>query len=66
MARGKLFEYAVLYHPKPSKDQNDRGETPKVGTPNRAEGGAGFRSGSGSDSGIEGTSRDASGSARRH
>lgn len=27
--RGKLFEYAVLYHPKPTKDQNDRGETPK-------------------------------------
>jgi hypothetical protein len=29
MARGKLFEYAVLYHPKPTKDQNDRGDTPK-------------------------------------
>jgi len=29
MARGKLFEYAVLYHPKPTKEQNDRGETPK-------------------------------------
>ena len=29
MAKGKLFEYAVLYHPKPTKEQNDRGETPK-------------------------------------
>jgi hypothetical protein len=29
LAKGKLFEYAVLYHPKPTKDQNDRGETPK-------------------------------------
>lgn len=29
MAKGKLFEYAVLYHPKPSKEQNERGETPK-------------------------------------
>jgi len=29
MAKGKLFEYAVLYHPKPTKDQNERGETPK-------------------------------------
>lgn len=29
MARGKLFEYAVLYHPKPSKEEADRGETPK-------------------------------------
>lgn len=28
-ARGKLFEYAVLYHPKPTKEQNERGETPK-------------------------------------
>jgi hypothetical protein len=27
--KGKLFEYAVLYHPKPTKEQNDRGETPK-------------------------------------
>lgn len=29
MTKGKLFEYAVLYHPKPTKEQNDRGETPK-------------------------------------
>lgn len=29
MAKGKLFEYAVLYHPKPTKEQNERGETPK-------------------------------------
>jgi hypothetical protein len=29
LAKGKLFEYAVLYHPKPTKEQNDRGETPK-------------------------------------
>lgn len=29
MARGKLFEYAVLYHPKQTKEQNDRGEQPK-------------------------------------
>lgn len=29
MARGKLFDYAVLYHPKPTKDENDRGVTPK-------------------------------------
>jgi hypothetical protein len=29
MAKGRLFEYAVLYHPKPTKEQNDRGETPK-------------------------------------
>ena len=29
MARGKLFDFAVLYHPKPTKEQNDRGETPK-------------------------------------
>lgn len=28
-ARGKLFEFAVLYHPKPTKEQNERGETPK-------------------------------------
>jgi hypothetical protein len=27
--RGKLFEYAVLYHPKPSKDENERGISPK-------------------------------------
>src|SRR5947207_1238077 len=29
MPKGKLFEFAVLYHPKPTKDQNDRGESPK-------------------------------------
>jgi hypothetical protein len=29
MSRGRLFEYAIMYHPKPTKDQNDRGETPK-------------------------------------
>lgn len=29
MAKGKLFEYAILFHPKPTKEQNDRGETPK-------------------------------------
>lgn len=29
MAKGQLFEYAVLHHPKPTKEQNDRGETPK-------------------------------------
>lgn len=29
MARGKLFEYSVLYHPKPTKEQHDRGEEPK-------------------------------------
>lgn len=29
MARGKLFEFAVLYHPKPTKTQQDAGETPK-------------------------------------
>jgi hypothetical protein len=29
MAKGKLFEYAVLYHPRATKDQVDRGETPK-------------------------------------
>ena len=27
--KGKLFEYAVLHHPKATKEQNDRGETPK-------------------------------------
>jgi hypothetical protein len=27
--RGKLFEYAVIHHPKPTKDQHERGETPK-------------------------------------
>ena len=25
----KLYEYAVLYNPLPTKDQNDRGEKPK-------------------------------------
>jgi len=29
MAKGKLFEYAVLYHPRPTKDQRDAGESPK-------------------------------------
>lgn len=29
MAKGKLFEYAVIYHPKQTKEQNDRGESPK-------------------------------------
>lgn len=29
MAKGKLFEYAVLYHPKQTKEQHDRGEVPK-------------------------------------
>ena len=29
MAKGKLFEYAVLYHPKKTKEQNERGEEPK-------------------------------------
>lgn len=29
MARGKLFEYAVLYHPKQTKDQAERNEWPK-------------------------------------
>ena len=29
MARGKLFEYAVLYHPKQTKEQAERGEWPK-------------------------------------
>lgn len=29
MAKGKLFEYAVVYHPKRTKDQLDRGEWPK-------------------------------------
>jgi hypothetical protein len=27
--RGKLFEYAVVYHPKQTKDQLERGEHPK-------------------------------------
>ena len=25
----KLYEYAVIYNPLPTKDQNDRGEKPK-------------------------------------
>jgi hypothetical protein len=29
MAKGKLFEYAILYHPKATKEQRDAGETPK-------------------------------------
>lgn len=29
MSKGKLFEYAVLYHPRPTKAQHERGETPK-------------------------------------
>jgi hypothetical protein len=29
MSKGKLFEYAVLYHPKQTKDQHERGEWPK-------------------------------------
>lgn len=29
MARGKLFEYAVLYHPKPKKDSDGNDITPK-------------------------------------
>lgn len=29
MAKGKLYEYAVLYHPKQTKEQADRNETPK-------------------------------------
>jgi len=29
MAKGQLFEYAVLHHPRPTKEQHDRGETPK-------------------------------------
>lgn len=29
MAKGKLFEYAVLYHPQQTKEQHDRGEEPK-------------------------------------
>jgi hypothetical protein len=32
MAKGKLFQFAVLYHPKPTKEQADRGETPKSET----------------------------------
>lgn len=29
MAKGKLFEYALLYHPKQTKEQLDLGEQPK-------------------------------------
>jgi hypothetical protein len=29
MARGKLFQYVILYHPKPTKEQNERNESPK-------------------------------------
>lgn len=29
MAKGQLFNYAALYHPKPTKDQFERGEVPK-------------------------------------
>lgn len=29
MAKGKLFQYAVIYHPKQTKEQNDRGEMAK-------------------------------------
>jgi hypothetical protein len=29
MAKGKLFQFAVLYHPNPTKEQTDRGESPK-------------------------------------
>jgi hypothetical protein len=29
MAKGKLFEYAVLYHPKATKDEVERGVSPK-------------------------------------
>jgi hypothetical protein len=29
MARGKLFEYAVLYHPRPSKDDKGNDVRPK-------------------------------------
>jgi hypothetical protein len=29
LAKGKLFEYAVLYHPKATKAQIDAGDTPK-------------------------------------
>jgi hypothetical protein len=28
--RGRLFEYAVLYHPKATKEQFERSETPKT------------------------------------
>jgi hypothetical protein len=29
MPKGKLYERAILYHPKPTKDQREYGETPK-------------------------------------
>lgn len=29
LVRGKLYEYAVVYHPKQTKEQSDRGESPK-------------------------------------
>ena len=29
MSKGSLFEFAVLYHPKQTKEQHDRGEQPK-------------------------------------
>lgn len=29
MSKGKLFEYAVLYHPKRTKEQQDLGTYPK-------------------------------------
>jgi hypothetical protein len=29
MPKGKLYEYCILFHPKPTKDQMDRGESPK-------------------------------------
>jgi len=29
MTKGRLFEYAVLHHPTPTKDQTERGESPK-------------------------------------
>ena len=30
MAKATLFKFAILYHPKPTKEQNDRGESPKT------------------------------------
>jgi hypothetical protein len=29
MAKGKIFEYAILYHPKKTKEQNELGIEPK-------------------------------------
>lgn len=29
MAKGKLFEYAVIFHPKPTKEEREAGTTPK-------------------------------------